>query len=118
MQRASTCLAMVRLDSLAPFVRRPAEPRTSRCELCAGPLDERHRHVLERSSRTLRCSCTACGVLFSDGAGGRYLTVPGRVLVDPEFRAEPADWATFGIPVSPAFIVAEAAGGPRTARFP
>jgi hypothetical protein len=75
---------MARLHALDRYARRPAHAPEARCELCAAPIDERHRHVLERPARALLCACRACAVLFGDpGPGSRLSTVPERVLFDP-----------------------------------
>jgi hypothetical protein len=79
-------------------------PAGARCELCAMPLGDRHEHVVDLTARSLGCACRACAVLFRDGAaGGRYRTVPDRVLSEPEFRLEPEDLATLGVPVGLVF---------------
>jgi hypothetical protein len=98
---------MTRLRSLEPFAREPAPRREERaaCELCAAPLDDRHRHVLERDARVLRCACRACALLFEDAHAGRYCAVPERVLVDRAWAPARAEWAALGVPVGLAYVV-------------
>jgi hypothetical protein len=95
---------MTRLPVLEGYARGgAARSRPARCELCAAPLGDlidgapRHRHVLERSSRAVRCACRACAVLFA--AGGRYVTIPERVIVDERFAPSPEAWASLRLPV-------------------
>ncbi len=95
---------MIGLRSLAPFA---APPRASaaRCEVCASPLPERHRHVVEIGARGVACACQACAILFERGdQANRYRTVPDRVRRDPAF-ALPA--AQLGVPVGLACFVRE-----------
>jgi hypothetical protein len=49
------------------------------CDLCAGPLEYDHMHVVELETRRVLCACTSCGELF-EGAGEkrRYRTVQVR----------------------------------------
>ena len=102
------------LGSLERFAkssaRRAAEearPRAARCELCAGPIGDPHRHVVELERRALLCACGACAVLFGDPAsgGGRFRTVPDSVRVDPALVISDAEWAALGIPVRIAFVI-------------
>src|SRR5262249_12126218 len=86
---------------LERYVRR--EPVLERCELCGGALPERHRHVIELADRALRCACGACAVLFRDpgAGGGRYRTVPDRVV-----RIESGlDLSALGVPVELAWLI-------------
>jgi Family of unknown function (DUF5947) len=97
-------LPVTRLTALERFVRRSSgyEPAAdAACELCAAPLDERHRHVLELAPRALRCACGACAVLFDDphSGGGRWRTIPNRVLVDPGWSPTVATLSSLRLPV-------------------
>jgi hypothetical protein len=96
---------VVGLRALASYAaRRRDEGGGARaCDVCAAPLREPHRHVLERAPRVLRCACEACAVLFA--AGDRYRTVPARVLLDPSFHPTPAQWAALRVPVGLAYVV-------------
>ena len=95
--------------ALAPFARRAHARREThaRCELCAAPVGERHAHVVELQSRALSCACGACAVLFRDAGagGGRWRTIPDRVVVAADGMVSDADWARLEIPVRLAFLV-------------
>jgi hypothetical protein len=101
------------LSVLVPYVSRRGDGAGARCDVCAAPLPEPHRHVLELRSRGLRCACGACAVLFAQG--GRYRTVPTRVIVDLAFRPTPAQWAALRLPVGLAYVVP---GAPPAIFFP
>lgn len=93
------------LRALERYARRPAA-RQERCELCAAPIGEIHPHVVELGARALRCACHPCSVLFRspEAGGGRYRTVPDRVLVDENLRISVEKWEAFSIPVRLAFL--------------
>lgn len=82
-----------------------AAPASQRCELCMSPIAPTHDHVVDLDGRSLRCACRACALLFErrGAAGGRYVTVPDRVLFAAREVAA-ADWAALRIPVSLAFV--------------
>ncbi|RPK54494.1 hypothetical protein EES43_28390 [Streptomyces sp. ADI96-02] len=90
---------------LAQFTRRPPPPG-ERCELCGEPLPEEHRHLVDTSRRSLKCSCPPCHLLFTrPGAGqGRFRGVPDRYLGDPGFTLDDAGWNRLQIPVGLAFF--------------
>jgi hypothetical protein len=99
-------------DPLAVLQRiretRPREvPRAGEvCELCAEPISDEHRHLVDLSSRTLMCACRGCFLLFeSKGAGGNHFrSVPERYVAFPNFDLTPAQWDSLQIPVSVAFF--------------
>ncbi|WP_441248070.1 DUF5947 family protein [Kitasatospora sp. McL0602] len=101
-------------------LRAPAPPRPERCELCAQPLGDPHRHLVDTESRTLTCACQACTVLFAqDGAGhGKYRAVPDRYLVDPAHVLDDGAWEQLQIPVSTAFFFRNAALDRLVALYP
>jgi hypothetical protein len=102
---------MIPLRALAALAAGPggADP-APRCELCASPLAAEHAHVVEIGARGLLCACRACGVLFArDDSGGRYRTVPDRVLADRSCALDAARWAELGVPVGLAFCVRDGA---------
>ncbi|MEV0148783.1 MULTISPECIES: DUF5947 family protein [unclassified Nonomuraea] len=101
------------------------------CELCAAPLPEAHRHLLDLTARELRCACRPCSVLFSDNtgntgntgktggrgaAGGPYRLVPDRRWLLDGFELDDETWAGLSIPVQMAFLFHDAAAR-RTALF-
>ncbi|GAA4240975.1 DUF5947 family protein [Actinomadura meridiana] len=84
------------------------------CGLCALPLGDDHKHILDERSGEPLCACRACALLFErDGAGkGHYRLVPGRRIRLDGVRA-----ADLGVPVGLAFFVVEPDGAV-TARYP
>jgi hypothetical protein len=104
---------MIALSVLHRLVT-PAPAVTPRCELCANPLDDHHRHVVEIGVHAVRCACAACAILFA-GATGRYRTVPDRVIADPAFALD-AD--QLELPVSLAFYVRDSARDTIVVRYP
>jgi hypothetical protein len=92
---------MMGLGSLARFTT-PSRAGVARCEVCASPLPEPHRHVVEIGVRGIACACQPCAILFERG-DTRYRTVPDRVLRDPTFAP-----SEIGVPVGLACFVREA----------
>jgi len=73
--------------------------------MCAEAIADAHQHVVDRTSRSLMCTCRACYLLFTaDGATLRYRAVPDRYLAFPEFRLGPGQWDQLEIPVGLAFF--------------
>lgn len=96
----------------------PDEPE--RCEMCAVPLPDGHRHLVDTAERSLACACTACAHLFQHGgaARGRYRLVPDRYLADPDHTAEAGAWELLQIPVGTAFFFRNAALDRLVALYP
>jgi hypothetical protein len=94
----------------------PAAP-AHRCELCGETLGPEHRHLVDPGSRAIVCACTACALLFTR-PGGRYQTVPDRVLHDPGSPLTEAEWAELAIPVAVAFFFVNSALGRVVASYP
>jgi hypothetical protein len=100
------------VDAVAAVLRRirtarPA-PRPSpgeRCEMCAEPITDDHRHVVDLERRSLLCTCRACFLVFSpEGAGGaRFRAVPDRYLAFDGIDSD-ALWEQLDIPVGVAFF--------------
>jgi hypothetical protein len=80
--------------------------REARCELCAGPLEEPHGHVVDTTDRRLLCTCYACTLLFAapGAAQGRFRIVPKRYAVIPAPLFSEAQWDALGIPIGLAFF--------------
>jgi hypothetical protein len=68
------------------------------CELCGVAVATTHRHVVDLSSRAVRCACPNCAILFQDSAGGRFRSIPDRVLHDRS-PVDAAVWNALGVPV-------------------
>jgi hypothetical protein len=90
---------------------RPVAPAESRCQVCALALDAGpHAHVVDLERRSLLCACPSCASLVeqvratADRGSARYRLVPTRVLVDPGFVLDGAEWDALRIPVRLAFI--------------
>lgn len=96
---------MTALRALARYARQRGLSE-ARCELCAAPLSSVHAHAVDVDARRILCACRPCAILFTDpaAAGGRYRTVPDRVLVDPALAIDDARWEHLGVPVGLAFF--------------
>ena len=101
------------LAALQSYARawQPVAPAESRCQICALALDAGpHAHVVDLERRSLLCACPSCASLLdrasatADRGGARYRLVPARVLFDPTFRLDGAQWEALRIPVRLAFI--------------
>lgn len=75
-----------------------------RCELCGEPIPPQHPHLLELESRSLRCGCRACAILFSSQSGARFRLVPTRVRYLPRFQMSDEEWEALLVPVNLAFF--------------
>ncbi|MCH6159397.1 DUF5947 family protein [Streptomyces marispadix] len=116
---------------LRALLRRPAAERPApgeaaerdtaeRCDLCAEPLPEGHRHMLDVQRGAVLCACGPCGLLFPQStAGGRhYKPLPERRLPLPDLRMDAMLWARLGVPVGLAFFVRDGASGEIRAGYP
>ncbi|WP_330177076.1 DUF5947 family protein [Streptomyces sp. NBC_01498] len=84
---------------------RPAPAAGERCEMCAAPIGEEHRHVVNLESRGLMCGCRACYLLFTDeDAHQRYRAVPDRYLRFDGLPLDARTWDELQIPVGLAFL--------------
>jgi Fe-S cluster biogenesis protein NfuA len=73
------------------------------CELCGVAVAPAHRHVVDLSSRAVRCACSSCALLFTDSAGGRFRSIPDRVLRDGA-HVDAAIWSALGVPVHLSYL--------------
>ncbi|WP_336206916.1 DUF5947 family protein [Nonomuraea sp. LPB2021202275-12-8] len=138
--------ALRRLIAGKPFrppVDQPvaSRPQEERCELCAVPVEPRHRHLLDLTSRELCCACRACAVLFdrpaedpdpagdtpggtaggaAAGRGGadRYRLVPDRRRLLEGFVLDDGTWAALDVPVRMAFLLWDSAAGRAVLFYP
>jgi hypothetical protein len=88
--------------TLRQFVRPRAA--TERCELCGLALGPEHDHLVEPATRQLRCSCSACAILFSGQQGGKFRRVPKRVQRLLDFHMTDSQWDALHIPIHLAFF--------------
>jgi hypothetical protein len=74
--------------------------------MCATPVPPEHAHLVDTTDRTIRCTCPACHLLFSEpgAAAGRYLQIPTRHRRVAGFELDDQEWADLQIPVSLAFF--------------
>lgn len=96
------------------------EPSEEHCDLCAEPLPDTHRHLLDVSAGSISCACQACGILFDHQAagGGHYRLVRTRPRRLDGFELDDVLWAGLGIPVDLAFLVHSSASERVTAFYP
>lgn len=99
-------LASSRLRGLARRAAQEREATLEQCELCGEVIPPNHRHLLDLSSRDLKCVCQACRILFDRKAAGagHYRLVPDRRLRIEGFRLGDEDWDALQIPVEMAFF--------------
>ncbi|WP_030937800.1 DUF5947 family protein [Streptomyces sp. NRRL S-646] len=97
--------------ALARLIRSSAEPtpptETERCDLCAAPVPDDHRHLYDTAAEEVRCACGPCSVLFAEGGAGdgHYRLVPRRRI-----RLSRVDTEVLGVPVGLVFFVPRADG--------
>lgn len=83
-----------------------AQELPERCDFCSEIIPPTHRHLLEVTTRQVRCVCQACSILFDQrGASeGRYLLIPDRRLCLSDFQISDVAWSALRIPVQMAFF--------------
>lgn len=71
------------------------------CELCATPLHATHDHLLDPQARGVFCACSACAILFPEGAvtAARYVRVRSRVAALTHTAVSEHDLIALGAPV-------------------
>ncbi|MEU4422558.1 DUF5947 family protein [Actinoplanes sp. NPDC024001] len=93
------------LAALRRAARARPKPTGPRCDMCAVPIPDEHRHVVDLEQRSLMCSCVACHLLFADEhAQLRYRAVPDRYLALPGPGLDERAWDELQIPVGLAFL--------------
>jgi hypothetical protein len=118
----SETLASPRLRRLAATGRAAAaspEP-DELCELCGGPLNAEHRHLLDLETREVLCACRACSLLMERPASGgaHWRLIPQRRLRLTGFRMDDLAWEQLQIPVDIAFFFRSSAAGRLMAFYP
>ncbi|HEV8063931.1 MAG TPA: DUF5947 family protein [Acidimicrobiales bacterium] len=108
-------LAVLRRVRRAP---RPLEQE--RCDICATAVAAEHHHIVDLDSRSLRCACQACALLFTNqgAAGGRWRTVPADVYELPSLTLTAAQWEVLQIPVGVAWLFHNSDTGGTSAFYP
>ena len=101
---------METLFRLRRYLQTPpaAPPKASACELCGGDLVAGgHAHVVDIEKRRLMCTCRPCYLLFTHegAAGGKFRSVPTRVLPLPGNALGGLSWDALGVPVGMAFFL-------------
>ena len=83
-----------------------AEAAQEHCELCGEPIPPEHRHLLEVSTREIKCVCRPCSILFDREAASerRYRLIPDRHLFLEDFEMSDAQWESLRVPVDMAFF--------------
>jgi len=99
---------------------RAAAAAAERCELCAAPLADRHRHLVDPDSGEVGCVCRPCALLFDrrQAAGGRRLLVPERARRVADFSLDDGLWDDLAIPVGLAYFYACSRAGRVRAFYP
>jgi hypothetical protein len=100
--------------------RPPPPPAGEVCEMCGIKIDETsHGHVVDRTSRSLMCTCRPCYLLFTaEGAELRFRAVPDRYFTFPDFQLGPGQWDQLEIPVGLAFFFYNSTLGRMVAFYP
>ena len=110
------------MSALARLARRPAlvETEPEHCDLCGAVIPAEHRHVLDVSTRDLRCACRACSLLFDRpaAADGRLRLVGDRRLALPGFVLDDLMWDELRLPVDVAFFFRSSAAERVMAFYP
>jgi hypothetical protein len=100
--------------------RPPPPPAGEVCEMCGIKIDETaHGHVVDRTNRSLMCTCRPCYLLFTaEGAELRFRAVPDRYFTFPDFQLGPGQWDQLEIPVGLAFFFHNSTLGRMVAFYP
>jgi hypothetical protein len=88
--------------------------------LCDERISSEHRHLLEITTREVRCVCYACSVLFDREAAsrGKLKLIPDRRLYLADFRMSDAEWERLRVPVAMAFVFHSTPLGQAVAYYP
>jgi hypothetical protein len=99
---------------------RAAGPAEERCDLCAEPIDPRHRHLLDVQERRILCACRPCSILFdsAEAGGGHYRLLPEGARALAGFELDDRRWQALRIPVELAFFFHSSVAGKVVAFYP
>lgn len=99
-------VAASRLRRLIAIEPAPPAPVPEQCGLCATPLSDEHRHMLDLPTGSLICCCQACSILFDRKAAGagHYQLVPPDAFSVPDFLLDDGQWDALRLPVDMAFF--------------
>jgi hypothetical protein len=105
------------LKALRRFARANTTTPLEQCDFCNLPLASKHRHLFERKSRKIICSCDACALRF-DTTVGQYQLIPRdtRRLID--FQMSDVQWESFSLPIQLAFFYRDGARDKVVALYP
>lgn len=110
------------LHALRRFLREPEQASSALvyCEMCALPLAEEHRHLLNLTQHSLLCVCDACALLFGPrGANaGNYRLIPRRSLALLEFHMTDEQWNELLLPVNLVYLLRSSEAGRVQAFYP
>jgi hypothetical protein len=90
------------------------EAALEQCEFCGAPIGPDHRHVLELTTRDVKCACRPCSILFERTDKLRLIPTDVYRLAEPAL--DDAAWEELRLPVDIAFFFR--AGGELKAFYP
>lgn len=95
--------------TLRRLVRRATEASAAaleRCDLCGEVLPDEHRHLIDVTSRDVRCACRACSILFDrrEASLGQLQRIPDRRVRLEGFQMTDGQWEGLRVPVGLAFL--------------
>jgi Family of unknown function (DUF5947) len=93
-----------------------ASAEVERCDLCAIPIPEDHRHLLHLVERRIVCACEACWAMRA--GEGDYRPVGNRTMALTELALPDDLWASFQIPIGLAFFMESTVTGCVVAMYP
>jgi hypothetical protein len=106
------------IGTLRRLAERPPAAAAERCDLCGAEIPAEHPHLLEVATRSLRCGCRACALLFSSDAEGRWRLVPARVRLLDGIRLGDEECDALLVPVGVAFFHRSTPAGRVMALYP
>lgn len=102
------------------FARSPKQAMGETCEMCGVDIPDEHPHVVNVDTRSMRCACRPCYLLFTQrgAGGGNLLAVPERYLSQPDASLSEGLWDSLQVPVAMAFFFNNTALGHVVAQYP